>query len=74
MGEVEGSLMGDSQQLDLTKQRYRVMVGEEIIGQFSNAKLAGDSAHFRRGAVVLDTSMQPHRVVYRDRKWLENSE
>jgi hypothetical protein len=49
------------------------MLGEEIVGQFSNAKLAGDSAHLRRGAIVLDTSMQPHRMVYQDRKWLEKS-
>jgi hypothetical protein len=49
------------------------MLGEEIVGQFSNAKLAGDSAYLRRGAIVLDTSMQPHRVVYQDGKGLEKS-
>jgi hypothetical protein len=59
--------------LDLVRQRYWVMLGEEIVGQFSNAKLAGDSAYLRRGAIVLDTSMQPHRMVYQDRKWLEKS-
>jgi hypothetical protein len=50
--------------------KFRVMLGEEIIGTFSNAKAAGDSAHLRRGAIVLDMSTKPPKVVYKDRVWI----
>ena len=50
---------------------FRVMHGEAIIGQFSNIKLADRATHEHRGAVVLDVSVQPHKVVYSDGKWLD---
>ena len=53
-----------------TIHRYRVMKGDTIIGQFSNLRLAMDTAHRYRGA-VLDVSVTPHRVVYKDGKLLE---
>ena len=46
--------------------KYRVMNVDEIIGQFSNVKLATDKARSHRGSVVLDMSTKPPSVVYRD--------
>jgi hypothetical protein len=43
------------------------MQGEKIVGQFSNLPLAEATAHRYRGtALVLDTSVEPHRVVYKN--------
>ena len=51
--------------------RYRVMQGEKIVGQFSNLPLAEATAHRYRGtAVVLDISVKPHLVVYKDGRLL----
>jgi hypothetical protein len=61
-----------SNTLDLAKQRYRVMKGDEIIGQFSNRELAGKTA-YEHHAIVLDVSVQPPKVIYEDGKWLEKS-
>ena len=60
--------MRDAQKVFLPSiHRYRVMKGDEIIGQFSNLHLAVDTAYLYRGAaVVLDVSVEPHRVVYKD--------
>ena len=55
--------------LDLVSQHYCVMKGEEIIGHFSNKELAAQTAH-RRHAVVLDVSVKPAKVVYKDGNWL----
>jgi hypothetical protein len=60
-----------SQRIDLAVQRYRVMHREAIIGQFSNRNLAEQLTRSRAGAVVLDMSVKPPRVVYQDGKWLE---
>ena len=49
------------------------MLGEEIIGQFSNRQLAERSAQYHRATEVLDLSMQPAKVVYKDGKWLHKS-
>lgn len=43
--------------------KYRVMNGDQIVGQFSNIRLATGTAHEYRGAVVLDVSVKPNRVV-----------
>jgi len=51
--------------------KFRVMQGDEIVGTFSNAKAAGDSEYLRRGAIVLNMSTKPPKVVYQDRKWIE---
>jgi len=51
-------------------QRYRVMVGEQIIGQYSNMALVDEAVLGRNTAVVFDVSMCPHRVIYKDGKWL----
>jgi hypothetical protein len=63
----------DTNRLDLAKQRYRVMQGDEIIGQFSNRQLAEQRAKHLRGAIVLDVLMEPPKVVYKDGKWLEKA-
>jgi hypothetical protein len=52
----------DAPKLDPRKQLYRVVLGEEIIGQFSNLRLARDSAHYHRASVVL---------VYQNGKWIK---
>lgn len=52
-------------------QKYRVMKGNTIIGQFSNLPLAVETADFHRGCTVSDVSVEPHRVVYKDGKLLE---
>jgi hypothetical protein len=62
-----------ARKLDLAMQRYRVMHREEIIGQFSNRQLAERSAQHHRATEVLDMSMQPPKVVYKDGKWLDKS-
>jgi predicted component of type VI protein secretion system len=59
-----------SKKLDLAKQRYRIMKGDEIIGQFSNRELAGKTAD-QYHAIVLDMSVIPAKVVYQAGKWLE---
>jgi hypothetical protein len=46
------------------------MKGEEIIGQFSNIKLAADAAHEYRGAIIVDVSRTPNEVVYRTARFL----
>ncbi len=51
-------------------QRFRVMDGDEIIGQFSNMALVEESVLGRRTAKVFDVSMCPHRLLYQDGKWL----
>ena len=63
-----------NRKLDLAMQRYRVMHREEIIGQFSNRQLAERSAQYHRATEVLDLSIQPPKVVYKDGKWLEKVE
>ena len=60
------------ERLDLAKQRYRVMKGDEIIGQFSNRELAKKTAE-QYHAIVLDISVIPPKVVFREGKWLEKS-
>ena len=60
-----------ARKLDLAMQRYRVMLREEIIGQFSNRELAERSAKYHRATEVLDLSVQPPKVVYSHGKWLE---
>lgn len=50
--------------------RYRVMDGNEIVGQFSNMALVDDAVSERRNAVVFDVSMCPSRLIYKDGKWL----
>jgi hypothetical protein len=43
-----------------TVHPFRVMQGETIIGQFSNVKLAADTAREYRGdAIVVDVSAKP---------------
>jgi hypothetical protein len=54
--------------------KYRVMVADEIIGQFSNIKLATDKARSHRGSVVVDLSTKPPRVAYRDGRLVEKPE
>jgi hypothetical protein len=56
--------------LSPTVFKYRVMLGDQIVGKFSNVKLAGNTAYLRRGAVVVDMSMKPPTVIYSDRKWI----
>ena len=51
-----------------TLHKFRVMKGDTIIGQFSNLALAAETAYFHRGCVVLDVSVEPHQVVYKDGK------
>jgi hypothetical protein len=51
--------------------KFRVMRGEDIIGQFSNLKLAAETARARRASVVLDMSAKPPKVVYRDGRLVE---
>ena len=63
----------DSRKLNLVTQRYRVMHKNAIIGQFSNTKLADRTVRERDGAIVLDMSVRPPKVVYKDGKWLEKS-
>ena len=46
------------------QHKYRVMVGRAIIGDFSDLKLATDTAFEYRGSVVLDMSVKPPLVVY----------
>lgn len=54
-----------------TLHKYRVMKGDTIIGQFSNLPLAAETAYFHRGCVVLDASVEPYRVVYKDGRLVE---
>ena len=42
--------------------KFRVVHGDQLIGQFSNVRLADRTAQEHRGAVVL---------IYQDGKWLE---
>ena len=54
---------------DLSPQifKYRVMKGDQVIGQFSNLELAIMSARDRRNIpVVLDISVNPPRIVFKD--------
>ena len=44
--------------------QYRVMVGGDIIGDFSDLKLATATAFEHSGSVVLDMSVKPPLVVY----------
>ena len=53
---------------------YRIMLGDRIIGQFSNAKLADWTLHDYPRAIVLYMSVQPPMVVYKDGNWLEKVE
>lgn len=47
--------------------KFRVMRGEEIVGQFSNLELAIASARDRRNIpVVLDVSVNPPRIVFKN--------
>jgi hypothetical protein len=47
--------------------KFRVMRGEEIVGQFSNLELAVASARDRRNIpVVLDVSVNPPRIVFKN--------
>ena len=47
--------------------KFRVMKGEEIIGQFSNLELAISSARDRQNiTVVLDISVNPPRIVFQN--------
>ena len=51
-------------------QPFRVMIGDEIIGQYSNMALVNEAVLSRRNAVVFDVSTCPHRLIYKDGKWL----
>ena len=52
--------------------KYRVMKGEEILGQFSSLDLAIETARQHRGIpVVLDVSVQPPLIIYRRGQLLE---
>ena len=54
--------------------KYRVMHGEEIIGQFSSLDLAIETAREHRSIpVVLDISVDPPCVVFRDGKRIEEA-
>lgn len=66
----------DAQTLDPRKQRYRVMLGEEIIGQFSNQALAmaEAAARGRGNSVVLDVSVRPPRIVFQNGRWIGEAE
>jgi hypothetical protein len=71
-GEAEGGIvMQPGQDLPLSVFKYRVMKGSEIIGQFSNVKTAADTARAHRDAIVLDMSLKPPMVVYRNGTVLE---
>lgn len=50
-------------------QRYRIMDGNKILGQFSNMHLVDEAVAGKPGAVVFDVSMCPSRVIYRDGNW-----
>jgi len=65
---------GSTSDLLSNVHKYRVMVADEIIGQFSNAKLAAHTAHSHRGSLVLDMSLKPPKVVYSDGRLLEKPE
>ena len=51
--------------------KYRVMNGDQVIGQFSNIRLATRTAGDYRGSLVLDVSVKPPHVVYQDGRLLE---
>lgn len=55
--------------LNLATQRYRVLVGDRIVRHFSNLRLVMDEMAAHPNATVLDVSMCPHRVLYKDGKW-----
>jgi hypothetical protein len=57
-------------ELTLSVHKYRVMQGETIIGQFSNAELARETARDCRGSVVLDASVEPPVMVYQGGSWI----
>ena len=57
-------------ELTLGVHKYRVMQGEKIIGQFSNAALARETARNCRGSVVLDASVEPPVMVYQGGTWI----
>jgi hypothetical protein len=54
--------------------KFRVMTGEKIIGQFSNIKLAANTANRHRGSIVVDVSVVPNVTVYRDGRLLEHGQ
>lgn len=57
-------------ELTLSVHKYRVMQGGTIMGQFSNADLARETARDRRGSVVLDVSVEPPTLVYEGGTWI----
>jgi hypothetical protein len=54
--------------------KYRIMKGDQIVGQFSNIKLATDTADRYRNCVVVDVSVVPNVTIYRDGRLLEHGE
>ena len=62
------------QDLSPTLHKYRVMKDDQIIGQFSNIKLAARAARQHPGSVVVDVSVVPNVIVYRDGRLLEGGE
>ena len=54
-----------------SRHPFRVTVADVIIGQFSNLKLAAETARGLRGANVLDLTAKPPKVVYRDGRVLD---
>jgi hypothetical protein len=61
----------DGPDLVPTRHPFRVMQGETVIGQFSNVRLATDTAREHLGSVVLDVSGNSPVVVFRDGKLVE---
>lgn len=46
-------------------QKYRVVEGRRIVGQFSNVALAEDAIRKHPKAIVFDVSMCPSRIIQR---------
>lgn len=51
--------------LSLAIQKYRVLEGREIVGQFSNVALADEAVRKHPKAIVFDVSMCPSRIIQR---------
>lgn len=60
-----------SQHLSPSIFRYRVMRDDQTIGQFTNLALAERTACDYPGSVVVNVSVQPAKLVYKDGKLLE---
>jgi len=57
--------------LSFSVQKYRVVEGREIVGQFSNVALTDEAVRKHPKAIVFDVSMCPSRIVQRGARLIQ---